>query len=88
MILNKIAGLFERDKSVISRHLSNIYKTGELDRGATVAFFATVLNEGGKGPMQLFARNVASKPEPCSLPVKSNAPFWIYIVREKPFHRN
>ena len=24
--LNQIAGLFERDKSVISRHLSNVYK--------------------------------------------------------------
>jgi hypothetical protein len=40
--LNQVAGLFERDKSVISRHLSNVYKTGELDREATVAFFATV----------------------------------------------
>ena len=46
--LNQIAGLFERDKSVISRHLSNVYKTGELDRGATVAFFATVQSEGGR----------------------------------------
>ena len=46
--LSQIAGLFERDKSVISRHLNNVYKTGELDRGATVAFFATVQNEGGR----------------------------------------
>ncbi len=46
--LNQIAGLFERDKSVISRHLSNVYKTAELDRGATVAFLATVQNEGGR----------------------------------------
>jgi hypothetical protein len=46
--LNQIAGLFERDKSVISRHLSNVYKTAELNRGATVAFFATVQNEGGR----------------------------------------
>ncbi|MBW2103225.1 MAG: cell filamentation protein Fic, partial [Deltaproteobacteria bacterium] len=37
--LNQMAGLFERDKSVISRHLRNIYKTGELSRKATVAFF-------------------------------------------------
>jgi prophage maintenance system killer protein len=46
--LNQIAKLFERDKSVISRHLRNIYKTGELDRAATVASFATVQNEGGR----------------------------------------
>jgi len=88
MILNKIAGLFERDRSVIPRYLGNVYKTGELDRGATVAFFEMVLNEGGKGPMHLFTRNAASKPEPCSPPVKSNAPYWIHIVRGKPFHRD
>ncbi len=39
--LNQMAGLFERDKSVISRHLHNIFKTKELDRSSTVAFFAT-----------------------------------------------
>lgn len=46
--LNQIAALFERDKSVISRHLRNVYATAELDRAATVAFFATVQNEGGR----------------------------------------
>ncbi len=40
--LNQISKLFEKDKSVISRHLNNIYKEGELDRKATVAKFATV----------------------------------------------
>lgn len=44
--LNQIADLFARDKSVISRHLRNIYKEKELNRKATVAFFATVQNEG------------------------------------------
>ena len=46
--LNQLAGLFERDKSVISRHLRNIYKEGELDRQATVAKNATVQNEAGR----------------------------------------
>ncbi len=46
--LNQIAALFERDKSVVSRHLRNIYATAELDRAATVAFFATVQDEGGR----------------------------------------
>jgi hypothetical protein len=46
--LNQVARLFERDKSVISRHLGNIFKTGELDREATVAFFATVQDEAGR----------------------------------------
>lgn len=44
--LNQIAMLFERDKSVISRHLHNIYREGELSREATIAFFATVQQEG------------------------------------------
>ena len=43
--LNQISRLFEKDKSVISRHLSNIYKEGELDRNSTVAKNATVQNE-------------------------------------------
>ncbi len=45
--LNQIAELFDRDKSVISRHLKNIFHEGELDRDSTVAFFATVQVEGG-----------------------------------------
>jgi prophage maintenance system killer protein len=44
--LNQIATLFERDKSVISRHLGNIFREGELEREPTVAIFATVQNEG------------------------------------------
>lgn len=46
--LNQIASLFGRDKSVISRHIKNIFKTRELDRSSTVAFFATVQKEGGR----------------------------------------
>jgi death-on-curing family protein len=40
--LNEISTLFEKDKSVISRHLRNIYNEGELDRISTVAKNATV----------------------------------------------
>ena len=46
--LNQVSTLFERDKSVISRHLRNIYQEGELDRLATVAKNATVQNEAGR----------------------------------------
>ena len=46
--LNQIATVFERDKSVISRHLRNVFREGELDRQSTVAFFATVQEEGGR----------------------------------------
>ena len=40
--LNQIAMLFNRNKSVISRHISNIYEEKELDRISTVAKNATV----------------------------------------------
>ena len=46
--LNQMAELFKRDKSVISRHISNIFKTGELSKEATVAKYATVQMEGGR----------------------------------------
>lgn len=38
--------LFQRDKSVISRHIQNIFKEGELQPEATVAKIATVQQEG------------------------------------------
>lgn len=44
--LNQLCELFQRDKSVISRHIKNIYMEGELEESSTVAFFATVQNEG------------------------------------------
>lgn len=46
--LNRISRLFQRDKSVISRHINNIYKTNELEQNSTVAFFATVQTEGNR----------------------------------------
>ena len=44
--LDQIADVFGRDKSVISRHLKNIYKEKELDKKSTVAKNATVQKEG------------------------------------------
>lgn len=50
--LNQIADLFGRDKSVISRHIKNIYKTSELDEMATIAKIATVQKEGKRDVMR------------------------------------
>jgi hypothetical protein len=44
--LNQLADLFQRDKSVISKHIRNIFAEGELAPERTVAKFATVQNEG------------------------------------------
>jgi len=46
--LDQMAKLFGRHKSVISRHLRNVFVSKELDRKATVAKNATVQNEGGR----------------------------------------
>ena len=39
--LNQMGVLFGRDKSIVSRHLSNIFKSGELVRESVVAKNAT-----------------------------------------------
>lgn len=46
--LNQMADLFERDKSVISRHISNLFKEKELVQESTVAKYATVQHEGDR----------------------------------------
>jgi prophage maintenance system killer protein/prophage antirepressor-like protein len=46
--LDQVAYIFGRDKSVISRHLTSIYKEGELQKRATVAKNATVQQEGAR----------------------------------------
>lgn len=47
-----MAQLFGIDKSGISRHISNIYKTGELLPDTTVAKIATVVNRGIRGNVE------------------------------------
>ena len=41
-----MAELFQRNKSTISRHIKNVFETDDLQDFRTVAFFATVQNEG------------------------------------------
>ena len=45
--LDRMATLFQRDKSTISRHIRNVFDEGELDI-STVANFATVQLEGNR----------------------------------------
>ena len=46
LTLNQMAELLDRDKSVISRHLGNVFQTGELAREAVVAKNATTASDG------------------------------------------
>jgi hypothetical protein len=44
--LNQISELFQRDKSVVSRHIKNIFEEGELAPASVVAEYATTANDG------------------------------------------
>ncbi|MDR0833511.1 MAG: hypothetical protein LBN93_04910 [Candidatus Symbiothrix sp.] len=44
--LNQLSELFERDKSVISRHIKNIFDENELNVNSVVANFATTAADG------------------------------------------
>ena len=44
--LKQMTELFERDKSVISRHINNIFREGELEKDSVVAKFATTASDG------------------------------------------
>ena len=44
--LLQLTELFQRDKSVISRHISNIFQENELYKNSVVAKYATTANDG------------------------------------------
>ena len=44
--LNHMVALFDRDKSVISRHIKNIFREDELDKRSVVAKYATTAADG------------------------------------------
>ncbi|MEI6498682.1 MAG: RhuM family protein [bacterium] len=52
--LNQLADFFERDKSVISRHIRNIFLEGELSKDAVVAKNATTAADGKKYNVEYF----------------------------------
>ncbi len=56
--LNQISVLFERDKSVISRHINNVFKEQELERHSVVANFATTAKDGKTYKVDFFNLDV------------------------------
>ncbi len=44
--LNQMAELFDRDKSVISKHISNLFEEKELQEKSVVAKYATTASDG------------------------------------------
>lgn len=56
--LRQMAELFARDKSVISRHIKNVFDEGELDRDSVVADFATTGSDGKTYRVEYFNLDV------------------------------
>jgi len=56
--LNDMAALFQRDKSVISRHIRNIFDEGELRRESVVANSATTAADGKTYQVEYFNLDV------------------------------
>ncbi len=56
--LNQISALFKKDKSVISRHLKNIFSSGELSKDAVVAKNATTATDGKSYIIEYFNLDV------------------------------
>lgn len=56
--LNQMAELFQRDKSVISRHIRNVFEEGELREVSVVAKFATTAKDGKTYQVEYFNLDV------------------------------
>ena len=46
--IDQMAELFQRDRSVIGKHIHNIFKEGELDKNSVWAKFAYTATDGKK----------------------------------------
>jgi hypothetical protein len=53
-----IARIFDVDRTVIIKHIGNIYKTGELDSAATCAKIAQVAADGKTRQMNIYNLDV------------------------------
>jgi hypothetical protein len=56
--LSQLTELFQRDKSVISRHIQNVFEEGELDRSSVVAKSATTAADGKTYQVEYFNLDV------------------------------
>ena len=54
LTIDKMAELFQRNKSTISRHIKNILECGELAADSVVAFFATTATDNKVYNVQYF----------------------------------
>ena len=71
--LQQIADLFGRDKSVISRHLRNVFNEGELERPSVVAKNATTAADGKTYQVEFFNLDAILSVATGSTPAKAHA---------------
>ena len=55
---HKIADLFDIDRTVVVKHIRNIYKSGELNENSTCAKIAQVAADGKRRKMNLYNLDV------------------------------
>jgi hypothetical protein len=85
----QMAKLFGRERSVISKHIGNVFKEGELAQESTCAKFAQVQTEGNvhrivlHQELKLHPSNGAamSAPRPSELRLACGALKWSQVVR-------
>ncbi|MBU4259199.1 MAG: hypothetical protein KKI12_05205 [Proteobacteria bacterium] len=58
---HQMADLFQRDRTVVVRHIRNIYKTGELLPDSTCAKIAQVAKDGKKRAMDFYNLDMIRK---------------------------
>ncbi|MDR0796703.1 MAG: virulence RhuM family protein [Tannerella sp.] len=89
-----IAILFDVEKSVITKHLNNIYKENELNKEATCAFFAQVQTEGSRTVGRIvngyldFAEEYAKRQVPLTIEDWAKHMDLILQVNEKDLLKN
>ena len=58
LTLNQMSDLFDRDKSVISRHIKNIFDEEELEKSSVVAKNATTASDGKNYQVEFYSLDV------------------------------
>ena len=75
---DQMAELFQRNKSTISRHIKNVFESGELKPDMVVAFFATTTQHGaikGKHHSFLQSRHDYQRRLSCQFPSGCPVPY-------------
>ena len=75
--------LFDRDRTVISRHVANLYREGELEREGTCAKFAQVQMEDNR---EVVRQDVFTDDMHCTSSVNSAAA-WAQVPMVRPRKR-